>query len=138
MEAITPKYEIEFIDEVPEGRDCEALIAMLTGFPLDEVAAVMPRQGEDGLYSREIRDIFLKLGFNTLPRFSKFDHQTPYPALLRCRVKDDNDGNWYAFAYCNGTVYEPGCGWWPLEEFSQVFPDLRIMSMLPVWIKTNT
>ena len=139
------KYEVEFVHSEPW--PCQAMISMLTGYPLEEILALTGKKV--ALPSRAFRKAFLQLGYNCSARFVPFDPDTPYPVLGRAlgpkpakRISPRTGKpmarhpDWYAFVYYDQVVYYPywDNGIFPLAVFDQVFPDLRITSMMQVWV----
>lgn len=139
------KYEVEFVHSEPW--PSQAMISMLTGYPLEEILALTGKK--KGLPSREFIRCFRALGYNCSPRFVPFQADTPYPVLLRAlgptpaKRTSPRTGklvapapDWYAAVYYDQVVYEPYWedGIFPLKVYDQVFPDLRITSMIQVWV----
>ena len=139
------KYEVEFIHSAQWS--CQAMVAMLTGYPVEEILALTGQR--NGLTSREFRRCFRQLGYNCSAQFVPFRADTPYPVLGRAlgptppKTISPRTGkpivrhpDWYAFVYYDEVVYYPYWenGIFPLADFGVVFPDLRISSMVQVWV----
>lgn len=124
------KYEIEHVVFI--NRYTESEIAMLTGLDLDDILPVSEKvtRWTGSAYVK----VFQKLGFNCNPRFKKFDKQTEYPCLMRCRNIRKKDPYWYGFVYYDGYVYDVYNGPMTWAEWNHVYTNLKITSMLQVWI----
>lgn len=127
---MTNKFEIPF--NYFDGKHHETIIGLLTGLTLEEIEAATPRR--KFWYTRDYMHAFFKLGFNTNPRFIRFDPATEYPCIMRCQKKPD-DGHWYGWVYYDNLVYHTHGYLWEfdkwIEEYSE---DFRVTSMLQVWI----
>lgn len=154
---LSEKYEIEHVQVAEPEKACAAMVAMLTGLPLDEVWAKLPARlrKNDGWYSRDFIDTFRGLGYDCSPRFVKFDPDTRYPCLLRFgptarglvwrrarkrRETGDPEAQlterekhwWNVWVYYDGLVYEPRyTGPWLFHTMGK---DVRPTSMMQVWI----
>jgi hypothetical protein len=107
------------------------MIAILTGLSFEEIIDASPKY--DRWYGRDFVKTFQKLGFNTNERFVKFHPATDKPCMLRLVDIDKTKSGWYAWAYCDGLVADNGSAY-NLELWKTFYPDLRITSMLQVWI----
>lgn len=131
------EYEIDF----RYIKDCshKSLFCTLTGLEPEEVDHVVKRV----MKGRDFINGFRSLGFNTNPRFCKFDPETKYPCILRCQ--GDLKGTWYAFIYYKGIIWDPYHNdFYNLDDVKDMryfrrkyyFTNfrIRITSMLQVWI----
>ena len=124
------KYEIDW-----PRNDCvenyhHHTIAMLTGLPIEEIKAKAPDRGL--WHTRDYIKTFRDLGFNCNDRFIKFDPNTPYPCIMRYTTPEDKN-HWYSEVYYDGLVYSwNNCS--DLTSFKILNPELKITSMLQVWI----
>ncbi len=133
------KYEIESVRWPDLGGHAET-IGTLTGLEKHEVAAAiknLPDSWGGQLYIK----VFRKLGFNTNPRFVKFDPETKWPCIMRFQSR--NKGHWYAMVYYDHHLYFEGCkiNWEQhvRKLYGKLFfidgtVPLKITSMLQVWI----
>jgi hypothetical protein len=141
-----PKYEIEFV--LDRKWFSQALIMMLTGYSLAEVLKHTGKRR--ALPARSFRAAFQALGYSCSDRFMPFDAQSSYPVLLRAlgppkpqrmaasgRVRQPPP-DWYAFVYYDQKVYDPFHGITPLDRFAESYPELRISSMIQVWVSAGT
>lgn len=135
------KYEFEVINY---GRPYfhESTLSTLTGLEFNEVHPFVKSTGKKQWGGQLYIKALQNLGFNTNPRFVKFNPETKYPCILRCRTHEK--GIWYLFYYCNGTVYD----WWgnsfELTDITNVACikgsyflkqyQMKVTSMLEVWI----
>lgn len=123
------KYEIEWV--YPGDKACCAWIAMLTGIDKSEIIEKTSDivRWTGGKFTKVIRG----LGYNCNSRFLKFDKLTEYPCLMRCHVRTRRESCWYGFVYYDGMVYcDEGVITW--AEWNATYPELRVTSMLQVWI----
>lgn len=123
------KYEIELVNFPDHWFESE--IAMLTGLEFEEIRAVT-RDVIRWSGSQYVR-IFRKLGYNTNARFVKFDKNTPYPCMMRCKIPHDKS-HWAGFVYYDGKIYHPNEGILSWAEWNAMYPNYRVTSMLQVWI----
>lgn len=124
------KYELDWTRYYPDNHHF-TVIAILTGLPVEEIAAVSP--AADCWGGQRFVEVFRKLGFNVNPRFKKFDPDTEYPCLLRYKRTDIKEPYWYLEVYYNGEVYT-GNAIWPFDTWVKCKPKCKITSMLQVWI----
>lgn len=138
------KYQIESVNF---GRYMhhENIIGILTGLPLDEINIALKKLGiipqypydfksKDIWNTRDYLNTFHQLGFNTNTRFKKFDTDTEYPCIMRCKLHR-NDRYWYGWVYNNGTVYDTNSQVFTFDQWIQFYKkDYRVTSMLQVWI----
>lgn len=126
------KYEIELVYFGP-GMHHETMVGLLTGLQLDEIKAACPKN--DSWYTRTYIEVFHKLGFSTNPRFKKFDPETQYPVIMRCKEVGKENGHWYGWIYYDGWVYSSYCTVETFDEWIEYYgKDYRVTSMLQVWI----
>jgi len=124
------KIEIEFVNN--PYYYCTRLVAMCTGYTLDQLLSVHdPKQG--GWRGKDFINLFNVLGFNCNHRFIKFDPKTEHPCLMRSKIFNVSSF-WEVCVYYNGICYVPGHGKYTLDEYQDTFKDLKITSMLQVWI----
>lgn len=124
------KYEIEHANF--EGHGFESEISMLTGLGFDEIIKVT---GKITRWSgRAFINTFQKLGYSCNQRFIKFDKNTPYPCMMRCHKIRVKESYWYGFIYYDGFVYHVDAGKITWALWNDWYPDLRVTSMLQVWI----
>lgn len=117
------KYELDWHRRE---RDNRWFIGVLTGLPYDEIKAACP--AGDCWGGQAFVMAFRKLGFNTTPRWVKFDPGTDKPCIIR--TTSEKKGYWHAWIYNDGLVNNS----YTLEQFTKEFPEDRITSMLQVWI----
>lgn len=126
------KYGLELVD-FGEKYYMESMIATLTGLDLEDILAV--RAHQERWRGGEITQLITDLGYNTNPRFIKFDRNTEFPCLMRSHDRFIKSGNWYGFVYYDGMV---GCNGYtefvPWSQFNMDNPNLRVTTMLQVWI----
>ncbi len=135
------KYEFEVINY---GRPYfhESTLSTLTGLEFDDVHPIVRSIGKKKWGGQLYIKALQNLGFNTNPRFVKFNSDTSYPCILRCR--NHEKGIWYLFYYCNGIIYD---GWGNSFELTNIDnvacikgsyflkqQQMKITSMLEVWI----
>ncbi|MBE8712547.1 hypothetical protein [Sphingobacterium hungaricum] len=135
------KYEIEVINY---GSDFHhhSVISTLTGLSFEEADKVVKDVRRKGWSGQTYIKVFQNLGFNTNPRFIKFDPATPYPCILRCR--NQVKGYWYLFYYNDGIVYDGYGKSFALDDNIQISKRggayflkryrMKVTSMLQVWI----
>jgi len=135
------KYEIEVVF-YGGGLHNQSVITSLTGLDFEEsdkaVKAVKRQHWSGQTYVQVLR----KLGFNTNPRFVKFDPETPYPCIMRCT--NHKKGVWYLFLYHQGMVYDIYGNSFHLKDSNEVsklngcfflkWYGMKVTSMLQVWI----
>lgn len=130
-------YELawEHLERMERGSNI-SLCALFTGLPVfdirearKEVCRQNNKPNADAWGGQAFVQVFRFLGFNTDARFVKFDPNTDKPCIMRT-VDPDVKGRWYAFVYNDGLVNNS----YTLKEWQQYFPDLKITSMLQVWI----
>ena len=135
------KYEIEFVCYGPDLHN-HSVISSLTGLDFEEadkaVRAVRRKSWSGQTYVK----VFQNLGFNTNPRFVKFDPATPYPCIMRCR--NHVKGYWYLFLYHDGVVYDLYGNSFRLDDSCNVVNRngsyflklyaMKVTSMLQVWM----
>lgn len=132
MEAMKHKYELEELCDLRGELYMHALVKVLTGLEYDEIEPAINKNKNNG---QGVINIFRDLGFNVTPKFKKFDPDTEYPAMIRCKSCDDKS-HWYPFVYYDGKVYAPHHGgtYPSVELFLDNCRDLKITSMIQVWI----
>lgn len=135
------EYEFEIIN-YGQPYFHESTLSTLTGLDFGEVHNMVKSIGKKRWGGQLYIKALQNLGFNTNPRFVKFNPDTSYPCILRCRNKEK--GVWFLFYYCNGIVYD----WWgnsfQLNNKAEVARirgsyflkkyQMKITSMLEVWI----
>ena len=145
-------YEIELVEFDPDSLyACERHLvtyATLTGLDRDEIWQRWPEalRKDGGWGGRKHVEAALALGFNTNPKFKKFDPETPWPCILRVQVPKHWGwkGCWWRLIYHQGQVYnptsadsDPNCSGWSMlsiKEFEARYKMCRITSMLQVWM----
>jgi|GEM_PF-1083074 len=136
----TEAYEIQLVPSETDWDYHACLLATITGLPRLEVYNKFPEklQKLDGWRGSYFGEAARALGFNTNPRFIKFDPLTPWPCILRVQVPDawGWKGKWWALVYNQGVVYNVNGH--PAETQYQHWlednPGCRITSMLQIWI----
>jgi len=123
------KYELDWT-RVYENHHHET-VAVLTGLPIEDIVAASPTS--EKWYGRDYVKTFYKLGFNTSERFIKFDPNTDKPCMIRAVEIDKERSGWYSWVYYDNWIVENGACY-TLEMWKQSFPQLKITSMLQVWI----
>ncbi len=124
------KIEIEFINN--PYYYCTRLVAMCTGYTLDELLEVHSVKG--GWRAKDFIKLIHGVGFNCDHRFKKFQPATEHPCLLRSKIFHD-PSHWEVCVYYDGQCYVPGVGIYSsVEEYQNANRDLKITSMLQVWI----
>ena len=106
------------------------MIAILTGLPFDEIIQAAP--DKKAWHSRDFIATFRKLGFNTSDRFIKFDEKTDKPCIMR--TTSDRKGYWYGWVYYDEMIYIGNHEGIYLDTWKKDYNDLKITSMLQVWI----
>jgi hypothetical protein len=102
------------------------LVKILTGLSYEEIKTAAP--DKEAWNGQDFIKTFYKLGFNTSERFIKFDPATDKPCIMRTTWYTKK--NWGAFIYNNGLVNN----YYTLDMWKDAFPEIRITSMLQVWI----
>jgi len=135
------KYEFDVIN-YGELYFNESVLSTLTGLEINEVHRLVKSIGKKRWGGQLYIKALQILRFNTNPRFVKFNPETPYPCILRCR--NHQKGIWYLFYYCNGIIYDYCGNSFLLINKSQVAIikgsfflkqyQMKITSMLEVWI----
>ncbi len=134
-------YEIEVVF-YGDGLYNQSVISSLTGLDFEDSDKSV-KEVKRLLWSGQTYvQVFRKLGFNTNPRFIKFDPQTPYPCIMRCI--NHKKGVWYLFLYHQGVVYDIHGNSFHLNDPSEVskmngsyflkWYRMKVTSMLQVWI----
>lgn len=124
------KYEIE-LAYFPD-HWFESEIATLTGLSFEEIYAVTKdvKRWSGSAYVK----VFQRLGFNCNNRFVKFDKDTPYPCMMRCRKLRVKESHWYGFIFYDGNIYFPYYGTLTWAQWNDQYPNYKVTSMLQVWI----
>lgn len=126
------KYEIEPVCFGPNMHH-ESIVGLLTGLDLEEIKAVCPKN--DIWYTKTYLEVFHKLGFSTNPRFKKFDPETQYPIIMRCKKVGEENGYWYGWVYNDYKVYESSGAAFTFDQWIEFYATYyRVTSMLQVWI----
>lgn len=135
------KYEIEVVNYGPDHHN-QTAISTLTGLCFEEADQAVKKVNRKCWGGQTYVKVFQNLGFNTNPRFIKFDPATPYPCIMRCSnyVK----GYWYLFIYHDGIVYDLFANSFRLDDKMHVSKrngsyflkhyGMKVTSMLQVWI----
>ncbi|WP_392471354.1 hypothetical protein ACF3OC_08285 [Sphingobacterium cellulitidis] len=135
------KYEFEIVNY---GRPYfhESTLSTLTGLEFDDVHSFVKSIGKKKWGGQLYINALQNLGFNTNPRFVKFNPDTNHPCILRCR--NHEKGIWYLFYYCNGIVYDVWDNSFELTDFTNVAYikgsyflknyQMKVTSMLEVWV----
>lgn len=120
----------------------ESTLSTLTGLDFDEVHPLVKSIGKERWGGQLYIKALQNLGFNTNPRFVKFNPDTSYPCIIRCR--NHEKGIWYLFYFCNGIVYDWLGNSFLLTDKSHVAKirgshflkqyQMKVTSMLEVWI----
>lgn len=136
-----PRYEIEIVN-FGEGFYHESTLSTLTGLPFDEVHEAVKATGRKSWGGQLYIKTLQNLGFNTNPRFIKFNPHTPYPCILRCC--NQKKGYWYVFYYNGGIVYDWKGNSFQLTDNRNVRNfkgsyflknyGMKVTSMLEVWV----
>lgn len=136
-------------------------LATLSGLNKADIWQLLPERlrRSNGWRGRDYIEVAELLGFNTTPRFVKFEEDTPWPCLLRLRLTKEvlaaeskrlqlETGNpskkatdyWYTVVYNQGHVYEvsPAPGQRPVKSLEDWLFDVghhyRITSMLSFYL----
>ena len=135
------KYEIEVVNYGPDLHNHSA-ISSLTGLSFEEADQVVKDVNRKCWGGQTYVKVFQNLGFNTNPRFIKFDPATPYPCIMRC--SNHVKGYWYLFIYHDGIVYDLYGNSFRLDDKTYVSKrngsyflkhyGMKVTSMLQVWI----
>ncbi|MFD1770882.1 hypothetical protein [Sphingobacterium suaedae] len=135
------KYEFEIVN-FGDGYWHESTLATMSGLPFAEVHAAVKATGRDRWGGQLYVITFQSLGFNTNPRFVKFDPSTSLPCILRCR--NHVKGYWYVFYYNAGVVYDCVGNSFLLNDHGEVTLrngsyflkcyGMKVTSMLQVWV----
>lgn len=134
------KYEVDIVCYGPDLYN-QSVISSLTGLDFDEsdkAVKEIKRKCWDG---QTYVKLFQNLGFKTNPRFVKFDPNTLYPCIMRCR--NDKKGYWYLFLYHDSIVYDLHGNSFRLDDpynvairnssyFLKLY-GMKVTSMLQVW-----
>lgn len=126
------KYEIEY--NYITGSGHASIFCTLTGLSEEEVAP----HWKNRMKGQDFISGFQKLGFNTNNRFVKFDPDTKYPIVLRCKEQNQK-GSWYALVYHEGKVWNPYNNDFVKmksikgKHYIPVY-GIKVTSMLQVWI----
>lgn len=124
----------------------ETIIGILTGLELDEINIALKKlkiipaypydfKSKDIWFTKDYLNTFHELGFNTNERFRKFDPETVYPCIMRCKRVREENGYWYGWIYNNHWVYDTHGSVWTFDEWIDQFKkEYRVTSMLQVWI----
>lgn len=135
------KYEIEVVCYGPDLHN-QSVISSLTGLDFDEADQAVKSISRKSWSGQTYVKVFQNLGFYTNARFVKFDPNSPYPCIMRCRnyVK----GYWYLFLYHDGIVYDLHCNLFRLDDpYNVAFRNgsyflknygMKVTSMLQVWL----
>ncbi|MCY4781434.1 hypothetical protein ORI89_17375 [Sphingobacterium sp. UT-1RO-CII-1] len=134
-------YELEVVYYGPDLYN-QSVISSLTGLNFDEADQAVKSVRRKSWSGQAYVKLFQNLGFNTNPRFVKFEPNTPYPCIMRCR--NDKKGYWYLFLYHDGVIYDMHGNSFRLDDpFNIVFCNgsyflklygMKVTSMLQVWI----
>lgn len=135
------KYEIEVVS-YGDGLYNQSVISSLTGLDFEESDKVVKQVKRLSWSGQTYVQVFRKLGFNTNPRFIKYDPETPYPCIMRC--VNHKKGVWYLFMYHQGLVYDIHGNSFHLNDPNEVsnrngsyilkWYGMKVTSMLQVWI----
>lgn len=123
-------YELDWTRYYVENRHYTS-IAILTGLPLEEIAAASPESHYWG--GQRFVEVFRRLGFNVNPRWKKFDPETEYPCLIRFKAIDSKEPYWYQTVYYDGKIQD-GNAEWEFHQWKKYYSNYKITSMLQVWI----
>ncbi|RSK29861.1 hypothetical protein [Hymenobacter metallilatus] len=132
-------YEIELVASETDTDYHEALLATITGLPKAEIREKLPeplRQAK-GWRGSSFGEVARLLGYNTTPRFVKWDPATPWPCILRVKVPEHWGwkGCWWALVYNQSEVYDVARNQsYSLEHWQRIYPACRVTSMLQIWI----
>ncbi|CDS94493.1 hypothetical protein BN1088_1431980 [Sphingobacterium sp. PM2-P1-29] len=135
------KYEIEVVNYGPDYHN-QTAISSLTGLFFEEADQAVKDVNRKCWGGQTYVKVFQNLGFNTNPRFIKFDPATPYPCIMRC--SNHVKGYWYLFIYHDGIVYDLYGNSFRLDDKTYVSKrngsyflkrySMKVTSMLQVWI----
>jgi len=135
------KYEIE-VDSYGPNLYNQSVISSLTGLDFDEVDQAVQSISRNSWSGQNYVKLFQNLGFNTNPRFIKFDPKTPYPCIMRCC--NHKKGYWYLFLYHDGVVCDLHGNSFRLDDPYEVIKrnesyflknyGMKVTSMLQVWL----
>lgn len=135
------EYEVIIADYGP-GYHNHSAISSLTGLTFGEADEAINKVNRKDWGGQTYVKCFQDLGFNTNPRFIKFDPETKYPCIMRCTNK--KKGYWYLFIYNNGTVYDLYGNAFNFYSEKHVIQrngkiflkdyGMKVTSMLQVWI----
>lgn len=126
------KYELA---EVNFGRDYhhETIIGILTGYNLEEILGV--HKNKKIWFTKDYFHVFHTLGFNTNARFQKFDPETKYPCIMRCKRVAEINGYWFGWVYYDHWVWDTHGQIWDFDHWIDTHKGhYRVTSMLQVWI----
>ena len=124
------KYELDYGRSEENGHHEE--IAILTGHSIEDIIAASSLKSI--WHTSDYILAFQKLGFNCDTRFVKFDPKTDKPCMMRFTRKDIKDNYWYSHVYYNDKVYFGRGEWCRFDDFRELNPEIRITSMLRVWL----
>ena len=135
------RYEIEVVCYGPDLHN-QSVISSLTGLDFEEANQAVQSISRNSWSGQTYVKVFQNLGFNTNPRFIKFDPKTPYPCIMRCR--NHKKGYWYLFLYHDGIVYDLHANSFRLDDHYNVASrkgsyflknyGMKVTSMLQVWV----
>jgi len=135
------RYEIEVVF-YGDGLYNQSVISSLTGLDFEESDEAVKSVKRLYWSGQTYVQVFRKLGFNTNPRFIKFDTETPYPCIMRCI--NHKKGVWYLFLYHQGMVYDIHGKCFHITDPNEVsrlngsyflkWYGMKVTSMLQVWI----
>ncbi len=135
------KYEIEVVCYGPDLLN-QSVISSLTGLDFDEADQAVKSISLKSWSGKTYIEVFQNLGFNTNPRFVKFDPNTHYPCIMRCR--NHVKGYWYLFLYHDSIVYDIHGNSFRLDDPYNVVKRngsyfltnyrMKVTSMLQVWV----
>lgn len=124
------KYEIDHIN-FGDGFHFQSEIAMLTGLGLDEVLSATSK--ESRWSGQAFVRLFQSLGYSCNNRWIKFDRNTKYPCMIRCK-KPKVKSHWYGWVYYDGFIYDVYEGKITWAQWNAMWPNFKVTSMLQVWI----
>lgn len=133
------KYEIEIVNFEEEMQDggfhSESEIATLTGLGWEDMYDITSKvkRWTGQAYIKTFRT----LGFNCNTRWIKFDKNTEYPCMIRCKIPHDKH-HWASWIYYDGHIYDIREGKITWAKWNSWWPNYKITSMLQVWISTDT
>ena len=126
---ISEKYELDWTRT--HDNHHHQIIAVLTSLSIEEIISASPKSNK--WHGRDYVKTFYKLGFNTSERFVKFDPSTDKPCMIRAVEIDNERSGWYSWAYYDNCIVDDGVQY-SLGLWTRYFPQLKITSMLQVWI----